>query len=413
MRKKALILAVIMVFTLAGCGEKTVDVTLPAALFSDQTEEDVKKAAEENGYLGCTINENGSVTYTMTESKHREMLDELVSRADESIAELIGKVASFTKINHNSDMSEFSIYMDAEKATMFDKLYAVAFYTVGAYYQSFAGKSADKIDVIIKFIDSETNEVLDTASYRNFMNRAEESAEEAAPEEPAPKEPVFEPEPEPQVEPEPEPEPEPEKPEPTIEAVSQNIYGFRNSLGDPKVSAYRGYINTSDYPIKINNAYIEYDDKDGKLLSVDKYVTCVPEIIMPGEVFYIYSYFYDISDIDISNGVYFKVGGSVEEAGDFYEIEVSDEKLSIAKYGWVKIVGRATNNTGSDKSLQKISAVIYDKDDNVVGFCMGYESLPAGQTIPFEISGELMSSELDTSLADHAEVYIRSAARYW
>ena len=396
MRKIALILAVIMVFTLAGCGEKTVDVTMPAALFSDQTEEDIKKAAEENGYLGCTINENGSVTYTMTESRHREMLDELVSRADESIAELIGKVASFTKIDNNSDMSEFSVYMDSEKATMFDKFYALAFYTVGAYYQSFAGKSADEIDVIIKFIDAETNEVLDTASYRNFMNRAEESPEEAAPEEPAPT-----------------PEPEPEKPEPTIEAVSQNIYGFRNSLGDPKVSAYRGYINTSEYPIKINNAYIEYDDKDGKLLSVDKYVTCVPEIIMPGEVFYIYSCFYDISDIDISNGVYFKVGGSVEEADDFYEIEVSDVDLSADKYGRIKIVGRATNETGNDKNFKEISAVIYDKDSNVVGFCTGYESFPAGQTIPFEISGELMSRELDTSLADHAEVYIRSAARYW
>ena len=28
-------------------------------------------------------------------------------------------------------------------------------------------------------------------------------------------------------------------------------------------------------------------------------------------------------------------------------------------------------DTGSDKSLQKISAVIYDKDDNVIGFCTG------------------------------------------
>ena len=57
-------------------GLLNVEVTLPASFFEDESEEEIKAAAEENGFSKCTINEDGSVTYKMTKAKHKEMLAE-------------------------------------------------------------------------------------------------------------------------------------------------------------------------------------------------------------------------------------------------------------------------------------------------------------------------------------------------
>ena len=43
----------------------------------------------------------------------------------------------------------------------------------------------------------------------------------------------------------------------------------------------------------------------------------------------------------------------------------------------------------------------------MVGFCYGLESFPADQTTTFEISGDMMSEDMSSSLVDHVEVFIQ------
>lgn len=155
-------------------------VTLPAALFDSMTEEDIKKTAEENGYSGCVVHEDGSVTYTMTKTKHKEMLEELKKSMDESIKNLTegeNAVASFMSIDYTDDYSEVNIQVNADEYTQWDNFYALAFYMTGAYYQSFAGVAPDKIDVVVHFIDGDTKEVLSTTSYRDYVNEMESSGD--------------------------------------------------------------------------------------------------------------------------------------------------------------------------------------------------------------------------------------------
>lgn len=206
----ALLMVVVMLFSLVACGGTadteskgdstqtgdnsenggsiqvdeglfTVDVTMPATFFDGMTEDEIKAAANENGYNSCTVNEDGSVTYTMTKAKHQELLDEFKASMDETIAGLLegeDEVASFVSINYTDDFSQVDIYVDATAYTMWDSLYALTFYMTGAYYQSFAGVPADEIDVIVNFIDNDTEEVLNTASYKEYMsNNAETEAE--------------------------------------------------------------------------------------------------------------------------------------------------------------------------------------------------------------------------------------------
>ena len=154
----------------------TVEVTIGSFLFEDMTETEIKENAKESGFISCTINEDGSVTYTMTESTRNEKLKEYKEKADETIQGFLNgsdRVESFTKIDYNDNLSCFNIYVDKQKYTMWDNLYVYSFYFIGAFYQNFAGFSSDDIDVLINFIDKDTKDVFETASYREFMKNSD------------------------------------------------------------------------------------------------------------------------------------------------------------------------------------------------------------------------------------------------
>lgn len=201
------------------------------------------------------------------------------------------------------------------------------------------------------------------------------------------------------------------KAEPTIEAVDADIYAFQGYLG-PQVSAYVAFRNTSDYPIKIQEACFNYEDNDGKLLATDMMINCIPAAIKPGQIGYMYSYYHDISGVDLSNGLSFEPDGKIVEANNFYEIDVSDVSANTSSFMDVTVIGRGTNNTGSDQSLATPGAVFFDKDGKVMGFCYGIESFDNGQTKSFQISGDLMTEDFKSEDLDHVEVYIQGASWY-
>ena len=119
----------------------------------------------------------------MTKAKHKEMLAEMKSDLDESIAAMINgeeAVESFQKIEYADDFSKFDVYVDRAKYTAFDSLYVLAFYISGAYYQAFEGKDMNDIDVVVNFIDEATNEIFESSSYRNLVDNANNTEDSAS-----------------------------------------------------------------------------------------------------------------------------------------------------------------------------------------------------------------------------------------
>lgn len=150
----------------------TVTVTLAPNLFQGKTEEEIIASAKENGITKCVVNEDGSVVYTMTKAKHKQMLADFEKSIEESNEGLINgeaKVESFLKIETNDNFSQFDVFVDPQKYTIWDNMNILAFYLQGVYYQCLAGAAIDDIDVVVNFIDNETNEVVETGSYREFM----------------------------------------------------------------------------------------------------------------------------------------------------------------------------------------------------------------------------------------------------
>lgn len=163
-------------------GLLNVEITMPASFFEEMTTDEIKAAADEQGYKKCVINEDGSVTYTMSKSKHKELLTEFKNSIDETIENMVNgedAMKSFQKIEYNDDISQVDIYVDKEIYTAFDAFSGISFYFMGAYYQIFSGSDPDSIDIVVNFIDAATNETLATMSYRDFMESV--AAEDEAP----------------------------------------------------------------------------------------------------------------------------------------------------------------------------------------------------------------------------------------
>ncbi len=150
----------------------SVKITIPKTLLDDATEDELQEGAQESGMDQCVINNDGSVTYTMTAAKHAELLQELSASLEASFSAFMegdNPVYSFVSIDHTDDFSKIDIYVN-DLYNEWDSIYALTFYLSGAYYQSFAGVATNDIDVTVNFINNDTKEILNTASYKEFLN---------------------------------------------------------------------------------------------------------------------------------------------------------------------------------------------------------------------------------------------------
>ena len=156
----------------------TVEVTMPAAFFEDETPEEIQSNAKEQGVISCTINDDGSVTYKMTKAKRREMLNGFKKAIDDTIQDYTSggenAPSSYKSISYNSKVTQFDVRVDraAYENSFFDSLYVMSFYMLGGYYQIFDGVPEDQVNVIVNYIDDSTGEIIETGSYQDAMENA-------------------------------------------------------------------------------------------------------------------------------------------------------------------------------------------------------------------------------------------------
>lgn len=156
----------------------TVEVTMPAAFFEDETPEEIQANAKEQGVISCTINDDGSVTYKMTKAKRREMLNGFKKAIDDTIQDYTSggenAPSSYKSISYNSKVTQFDVRVDraAYENSFLDSLYVMSFYMLGGYYQIFDGVPEDQVNVIVNYIDDSTGEIIETGSYQDAMENA-------------------------------------------------------------------------------------------------------------------------------------------------------------------------------------------------------------------------------------------------
>jgi hypothetical protein len=152
-----------------------VKITFPASITIGEgvNEVSIESEAKKQGIHEVIFNEDKTITYVMDKSTHKKLLTDMKARIDESIDKLISgenEVESFSKIEYNIDLTEFTVLVDEQKYNEMDSVSAIPFYIMGGFYQVFNGVDSEKTNVTVKFIDKDTGAVLNTANSAEAMN---------------------------------------------------------------------------------------------------------------------------------------------------------------------------------------------------------------------------------------------------
>lgn len=140
-----------------------VNLTIPSDFVGETTQEELDKVAEEKGYKSVTLNEDGSATYVMTKSQHKDMMQSTSESIEESLNEMIGSedYPNFTSIEHNDDFTEFTVTTKSTELDMNESFSVMSFYMYGGMYNIFNGTPADNVHV--DFVNADSGEIIESS----------------------------------------------------------------------------------------------------------------------------------------------------------------------------------------------------------------------------------------------------------
>lgn len=138
----------------------------------ESPEDYVERMESEEGVKDVTLNEDGSVSITMTKAKHREMLDGYKETVDEAIATYTdgNETPSVKSIEYNDDMTVFTVTVDKEAyENSLDGFVQFGLGISGMYYQTFSGVETPQVTIHI--VDEATGETFRTVVYPDDLQQ--------------------------------------------------------------------------------------------------------------------------------------------------------------------------------------------------------------------------------------------------
>lgn len=189
MKKKLSILMILMLcFSLASCGaseeqdvkegsiqtdEKmlSVDITIPASFWegTDMATFDPETYVEENNFKKAVINEDGSVTVTMSKARHTEVMSEMEASVEENLVEMIGaeQTPYIKDITYDKNFEKVTVSVGrAEYENAFIDMTPLMVGITVSLYQAFK-ENEPYCEVIIE--DAATKEVIQSTIYPDAL----------------------------------------------------------------------------------------------------------------------------------------------------------------------------------------------------------------------------------------------------
>lgn len=124
---------------ISSSGLFNVALTIPAEYVEGTTQNELNKQAKEGTFKSATLNKDGSVTYVMSKSQHKEMLNTL----KDSIADELNKIPNstdypnVTKVEANDDYTKFTVTTASTELSFEEQFLSVQLYIYGGMYNAF------------------------------------------------------------------------------------------------------------------------------------------------------------------------------------------------------------------------------------------------------------------------------------
>ncbi|SFF58234.1 hypothetical protein SAMN05216353_102163 [Halobacillus alkaliphilus] len=149
--------------------QTSVEVTIPKSFFELQNQnfDRIKAEAKEKG-INEVIDNDSTVTYIMSSSKHKEMMKEMEKQMTAAIEEIKNEdnYSSIQDIQATKSYSEFMLSVDREEyENSLDGFAVMGLGVTGMLYQLFDGAGPEEYDVTVNVVDAAKEEVFDTIKY--------------------------------------------------------------------------------------------------------------------------------------------------------------------------------------------------------------------------------------------------------
>lgn len=154
----------------------SVDVTIPAALLEEADLAETKADMEEDGAKDIQENEDGSLSFKMSKSDHKEMMQDMQSGIEEMIEDLSGgeDFPSIESVNAKPPYSSFNVTVDREAyENSLDGFANLTLAISGMYYQVLNGAEGETTTVTIHLKDADTGEEYDSIVYPDALEESE------------------------------------------------------------------------------------------------------------------------------------------------------------------------------------------------------------------------------------------------
>ena len=158
-----IVLCMVISLPLSAFGDnELVDVTLGPPLFGDTTEEEAAEVFEDMGIDTYTINDDGTVSFSVSSEKLEETKKELMDEVEEMLQETIEDSGGIVvRIEHNDDLTSFDVFTRDEWMISFAApIYTYGFAIFSTIYQELNGVSQEDLTLVVSYINAENNDVI-------------------------------------------------------------------------------------------------------------------------------------------------------------------------------------------------------------------------------------------------------------
>lgn len=140
-----------------------VTITVPADYVGDVTQEELDAKAKGSDIHSITLNEDGSATYVMSKSQHKQMMKDLADSCNASLSDMIGSddYPNITDIKANSDFTNFTVTTTSTDLDLAESMSIIVFYMYGGMYAIFNGSDVGNIHV--DFVNADSGEIISSA----------------------------------------------------------------------------------------------------------------------------------------------------------------------------------------------------------------------------------------------------------
>lgn len=145
-----------------------VTITVPKDFIGETTQEELDAKAKEKGFKSATLNSDGSVTYVMTKAQHKEMLEEISTNINNSLAEFVesDSTPNITDIKANDNFTSFTITTKNEEPDLAESFMVLSLYMYGGMYAIFSGDEVDNIHV--DYVNATSGEIISSADSKDM-----------------------------------------------------------------------------------------------------------------------------------------------------------------------------------------------------------------------------------------------------